>query len=368
MQSWSHWEKAAYQHNDIVIVGAGIVGLFTAYYISEKFPNRQITVLDRHSLAAGASTKNAGFACFGSVTEIEDDLRVMDHSELIHLIAMRWNGLQRLLSVVKRENIDFGQHGGIELFDNKDQFDDSVKNLDQYNDMVEQATGLKGCFSVEEKCYSEKLHKEFIFNQYEGQLNPYKLISFLRGLLVKKQVRFVQGLNVEEWTENGNISIHLSNGETMFADQLIIATNAFTKKLYPEVDLTPYRNQVLITEPINNLPYKGCFHYNKGYTYFRNVGNRLLIGGFRDIDMLTEQTVSFGLTNKIQEALVDFASSRLGLKFKVSHRWSGILASGPVKSAITKELSNNVFLGVRLGGMGVAIGSEVAYKISSLID
>ena len=73
--------------------------------------------------------------------------------------------------------------------------------------------------------------------------------------------------------------------ESIFCNSLIVCTNAFTKQLIPELDVIPFRNQVLITKKIQDLKLKGCFHYNKGYVYFRNVGNRILLGGFRNLDI-----------------------------------------------------------------------------------
>ena len=71
----SHWEADSFFSNiDTLIVGAGIVGLSAALHLRAKFPNRRIVVVDRGPLPIGASTRNAGFACFGSMTELLDDL------------------------------------------------------------------------------------------------------------------------------------------------------------------------------------------------------------------------------------------------------------------------------------------------------
>ena len=53
---------------------------------------------------------------------------------------------------------------------------------------------------------------------------------------------------------------------------------------------------------------------------------------------------------------------------EIEHRWSGIMGVGPQKKAIVKQLSANVYCGVRLGGMGVAIGSLVGKELAELID
>jgi hypothetical protein len=64
-------------------------------------------------LPHGASTKNAGFACFGSISEIIDDLK--SHSEEVYqLVTKRLEG--RLRKRLGDEAIDFKPYGGYELF------------------------------------------------------------------------------------------------------------------------------------------------------------------------------------------------------------------------------------------------------------
>ena len=40
---------------------------------------------------------------------------------------------------------------------------------------------------------------------------------------------------------------------------------------------------------------------------------------------------------------------------------------GQQKKAIVKQLSNNVYCGVRMGGMGVAIGSLIGKELGELV-
>jgi hypothetical protein len=53
-------------------------------------------------------------------------------------------------------------------------------------------------------------------------------------------------------------------------------------------------------------------------------------------------------------------------KFEVDYAWSGIMGIGKDKSPIIKKTNNNVAFGVRMGGMGIAIGSEVGKSLSKL--
>ncbi|MGC4234401.1 MAG: FAD-binding oxidoreductase, partial [Niabella sp.] len=70
LQQISIWEaETFYAPQDIIIVGAGFTGLWTAFYLKQKYPSKKITIIERGPVPAGASGRNAGFACFGSLTE-----------------------------------------------------------------------------------------------------------------------------------------------------------------------------------------------------------------------------------------------------------------------------------------------------------
>ncbi len=143
-----------------------------------------------------------------------------------------------------------------------------------------------------------------------------------------------------------------------FTAKLIIATNGFAKKLL-EIDVKPARAQVLITKPIKRLPIKGTFHLEEGYYYFRNIDNRVLFGGGRNLDLIGEETTEFGNTLLIQNTLETMLKEIIlpNTLFEIDQRWSGIMGVGTKKKPIIKRISENVVCGVRLGGMGIAIGS-----------
>ena len=70
----SYWEKDALLSYDIIIVGGGITGMSVAASLAERWPKKSILIFERSLMPAGASTRNAGFACFGSLTEVLSDI------------------------------------------------------------------------------------------------------------------------------------------------------------------------------------------------------------------------------------------------------------------------------------------------------
>ncbi|NNC85919.1 MAG: FAD-binding oxidoreductase, partial [Bacteroidia bacterium] len=111
------------------------------------------------------------------------------------------------------------------------------------------------------------------------------------------------------------------------------------------------------------------FHYDKGYYYFRNIGERILIGGARNADFDKEQTDSFGITDTIQNKLESLLKETIipGIPFTVDQRWSGIMGLGKNKNPIMKWYNENIYCAVRLGGMGIAMGSLIGKESAGQI-
>ena len=367
----SYWEKKElYNPNQIIIIGSGIVGLTTAIYIKEKDPKLPVLILERGSLPLGASTKNAGFACFGSVSEILDDLTRMEEREVIQLIGNRIKGLSRLLSIVDPSEIEYSNTGGYEVFseDQEMLYSNCLENINKCNDLVESAAGFRETFQLIESNGAVANDMNIIYNPYEGMLNPFKMVSQLIKKAKSMGVLIVNNQEVQSVDRNSKVlsTDHLSE---ISYHKLVICTNGFARKIFNELQVHPVRNQVLMTQPIDGLKLEGCYHYNQGYVYFRNYQGRLLLGGGRNIALHEESTDVFGNTDTIQSFLMNFLYDVIGISkaIKVDHWWSGILGVGPVKSTIIDEYHPDHFLGVRMGGMGVALGSEVGHKLASLV-
>ena len=225
-------------------------------------------------------------------------------------------------------------------------------------------------FSVTENIFNfQNSYGKYISNKFEGQIDTGKMALELVCKVQKLGVKILNNISVESFIENGNKVAIETNKISFKTNKLCIATNGFSNQLLDE-KVAPARAQVLITKPIKNLQIKGTFHLDKGYYYFRNINNRILLGGGRNIDFETEKTTVFGHTKIIQNKLEQILKDTIlyNIPFEIEHRWSGIMGVGNQKKAIVKQVSSNVFCGVRLGGMGVAIGSLVGKELAELVD
>ncbi|WP_047417519.1 FAD-binding oxidoreductase [Cellulophaga sp. Hel_I_12] len=367
----SYWEYKTWLHNiDFTIVGSGIVGLNCALFLKEAHPNARILILEKGMLPQGASTKNAGFACFGSISEVLADLQTHSEEDVVQLVQKRWDGVQLLRKNLGDKNIDFQNLGGHEVFLDKQEvlFENCIANLERVNTLLHPVFKADSFKKHHNSFQFKGIQDQYITSDFESQIDTGKMMYTLLKKVQHKGISILNAIAVESFVEG---EAHVSVKTNLFeftTKKLIIATNGFASTLLNQ-DIKPARAQVLITKPIKNLHVKGTFHVDEGYYYFRNIDDRILFGGGRNLDFKGEETMTFGETTLIQNQLETMLREIIlpETAFEIEHRWSGIMGMGIQKRPIIQQLSNHTYCGIRLGGMGIAIGSIVGKELAELI-
>ncbi|MAU27456.1 MAG: FAD-dependent oxidoreductase [Muricauda sp.] len=366
----SYWEdRTWFSDIDFTVVGSGIVGLTTAVFLKETYPSSKVLVLEKGLLPQGASTKNAGFACFGSISEITADLGSHSEDEVVQLVRQRFEGIQLLRQMLGDKNIEFERLGGHEIFLKKDTYlYDRCKGQMARINMLLKPIFKENPFQEQPNLFGFKgVQDTYITHRFEGQLHTGKMMLHLLKKAQCLGVTVLNGMGVDAF-EDGPNGVHIKTEQLeLFSKKLFVATNGFAAQLLDE-KVKPARAQVLVTHPIENLRIKGTFHFDEGYYYFRNIEGRILFGGGRNLDLKGEETAQFGTTGHIQEALEQLLAEVIlpGRAVEIDRRWSGIMGVGPQKRPIVKQHSDHVYCGIRLGGMGVAIGSLVGRQLASM--
>ena len=368
----SYWERTTYFEGiDLLIVGAGIVGLSTAIAVKKKYPQWKIVIVERGYLPSGASTKNAGFACFGSPSELFEDLKTIPENQVWETFNARYSGLKTLFELVDPLKIEYNACGSYDLMRTNDE-DIDPDFIAYLNNESQKITKKDKTYLTENdpnRKFGFRGLKTAYFNSVEGSINTGKLIEQLHQKAIQAGISILFGMECQKYdaTKDG-VLITLSIGE-MKVDRLIICSNGFAAQLVDE-DVIPARAQVLITKPIPNLSLNSTFHMDKGYYYFRSINNRILLGGGRNLDINGETTTDLATTEHIQTALQNILDEIImpNQDVEIDYSWSGIMGVGKSKQPIVKKIADNVYVGIRMGGMGVAIGAAVGQQLSELID
>ncbi len=373
----SYWEAQSFSAYHHIVIGGGIVGMSVALELKDLYPKQDVLILERGLLPTGASTRNAGFACMGSPTELLDDLLTMSEDEVLQLFALRKNGLDRLRARLGDAAIDFRTEGSYELLSADELY--AQDKLDYLNSLVQPITKGIAFKRVDDIIssfgFGATYTKGLIENCCEGSIDSGKMMRALTALCISKGIEIRTGAVVSTFEEQAqDVKVWVEDsfrktGMTYSCQTLSICTNAFSKALLPNEDIMPGRGQVLVTAPIPGLKFKGIYHFDKGFYYFRELHGSILFGGGRNKDINREATTEFDLNEDIQKDLEQKLQEIIipGTPYKVANRWAGIMAFGNKKLPIVKAFGNRVFGAIRMGGMGVALAAEVALQLKSII-
>lgn len=372
---FSFWEReSVIGKADTIVVGAGIVGLSAALRRKALNADEAVVVLDANAICGGGSSRNAGFACFGSPSELLSDLNTMPRASVIQLIRQRWEGLRRLRRLLGDREIDYRRTGGIELFRTEELMleQQCLDAMNSLNDLMDEAIGERPFEQVTSQQLANFGFAGFtsaIDNTLEGSIDTGKMYHALCAKAQDAGVRVLNGIQVNTIVPSSSgVQVDTTHG-SLNTERVLVCTNGFARKLLPDLDVTAARNLVLLTETIPTLNWEGTFHMQEGFVYFRNVGQRILIGGARHLDEEWSRTdapppreVESHLLDLLQRHILPFRAAN------IEYRWIGYLGVGSSKQVLVKRIHERVACGVRMGGMGVAIGTAIGSQVADLID
>ena len=358
---------------DVVVVGAGIVGLFTALHYKRAHGSHRVVVLERGNGPDGASVRNAGFACFGSPSELLADVAKEGEATAMARVEERWRGLLELRRELGDERIGFEPTGGHELFSEADPLYTKVaEGFDRLNGSLHSIFGQRVYEWRDGRKSDLGLNTGHLaFTALEGPIHTGRMMRTLLAKTLEAGVDVVFGSEVQNIAEDRNGAVlGMKDGSQLSCAIVVVATNGYACDLIPDVDVVPARGQVLLTAPIAGLHLRGTFHANEGFYYFRDFEGGVLLGGGRHLDVVGESTTEDATTPLIQADLERMLSDVIlpNTAFTISHRWSGIMGFRKKgKTPLVDFVSPRVVAAVGLSGMGVAIGIRVARKAADLL-
>lgn len=381
----SYWEKTAFLKKDFIVVGAGITGLLTAILLAKKHPKNSVLVLERGIFPSGATSRNAGFACFGSPSELLNDLQNEGKDKMLQLVQQRWEGLQKLLTLTRKKAIDFLNYGGYELIPHDDPHQ-VIPQLDHLNELLKPLFPTYPLFvhrsnNIDSFQFNPQKVAHLIYNPYEGQIHSGKLILTLWRIAYQLGVQIISNTKVFHLEPDGQkVKVYVKpipfeDSIAFEAQKVIVCNNAFASHLLPELQVIPGRGIVLVTKPISKLRMKGTFHFDSGFIYFRNIENRILIGGARNLFLHQEKTYDMSVPNNVKQYLFEymkeyftFLPSESTYETLIEHEWAGLMGFGDTKLPMVQEVKPNIFAAVKFSGMGVALAYNAAEKVVQQVN
>jgi gamma-glutamylputrescine oxidase len=353
---------------DYLIIGAGIAGLSTAYWLEKKSPQSKIAIVDKFSLAYGASGRNAGFVTCGSAlhfNKLEEKFGLAKAQEIWLFSEENRELLLKEIIQDQAHQVDYQTTGSCTVIPDQshtERFEKIFQTMKSAGITVEMIDA-----KTLQKEYAVKSSAGAIEYKHDGIIHPVKLLKQIQSKL--RNTDFIFGEEVFQIQSNENSVQVKTQKQTYSAAKVFVCLNGFVNQLMPEFSqiITPQRGQIIVTEPMPQM-IKGPCYLTQHLCYFRQFQTgEILIGGFRNHDTESENTAHDQATEKIQSALESFAKTYFDntKNIRINYRWSGIMGFTPDEQMIIGEhpKRKNIHLMAGCSGHGMGLSFHAAQKL-----
>ncbi|CAG0931250.1 hypothetical protein PLCT1_01700 [Planctomycetaceae bacterium] len=348
---------------ELLIVGAGFMGCWLAYWIAKRNPTlaKNTLVVERDLLGYGASTRNAGFLTSGNISEMLADSREVGFDAIFEQFTKRRAGLT--LALGEFPDLPTDPCGSADY----DPITPEKRALCERLNAALRARGEAPAFELRRAKFGGR-EREVFFNAADRGVNPVQLLTRLRERAIAGGVRFAFGADVARVASGHAQCTPSAEGAIAYA-RALICVNAFAKGLLGDSHIVPGRGQVIVTSPVAAATSHHLGFLNDGYDYFKFVDGRLLIGGGRDRFRSHEETTELSPTAEVREYLESRAREVIGHdRFTVDHHWAGIMGfpgGRHTSGDHVRPLDTSTSTVNACGGMGVALTPLVARDIAT---
>lgn len=313
---------------DVVILGAGISGLSTAFWLNQEDPSLKIAIVEKNRLGFGASGRNAGFITCGSVEHFGRMMHKHGKDEALQI----WRFSEKNLSLLKEhiiqdrsQEIHLNDKGTFSLAATPAEYEEL-----KHNAMLMRENDINIEFIEQNDILKRVGASNFVGGiKYldDASVNPTKLLQLMREKI---------SVDLHEQTEcyaigeaDGGTRHVLTDNGTFEAQIVIMCLNGYSPSIHPyfKDKIFPTRGQILVMETVPKFMEGPCYA-NFYLDYFRQLETgEMLIGGFRQLEKETETGYSDHITDVIQNALYSFIQEHLpALKEKKTlYQWGGVM-------------------------------------------
>ncbi|WP_321936294.1 FAD-dependent oxidoreductase [Paraburkholderia sp. J8-2] len=344
-------------HADLVIVGGGFLGLWSALMAKERNPARSVILLEGRTIGHAASGRNGGF-CSPSITHGEKNGTQRWADEMDQLRRLGLRNIAEFEETLRRYQIDcdFERTGSLTVAIEPYQIDElegpGLLSQEEVRAEVNSPTYLAGRWNREGS----------------AMLHPAKLLHGLTRVATELGVCIFENSAVAKLAREGHeVVLELASGARVRASRVILATNAYPSLLRRyRYHTIPVYDYVLMTEPLSAAQMSSIgWHHRQGvsdmgnqFHYYRLTrDNRILFGGYDAIyhyggDVKAGYEDREDSYRTVAKHFFTTFPQLAGIRF--THRWAGAIDTSTQFCAFfATAMRGRVHYGAGFTGLGV---------------
>jgi glycine/D-amino acid oxidase-like deaminating enzyme len=366
---------------DLVVIGAGFTGLWTALTAKQADPARDVVLLEAGETGCGASGRNGGFVASSLTHSFQNGLNRWP-KELRKLVELGHKNLDGIEETIKQFNIDcdFIRSGEINVANEEYQIEElreEAEHSAQYGEHIQFLDQHQMRTIANSPTYLAG-----ILDHSVAMVNPAQLAWGLRRACLEVGVRLFEGTQVTALEEKrDSVVIKTSYGQVE-SKKVALATNAFPPLLkHLSFYVVPVYDYVLMTEPLSTEQRaaigwdgrEGLSDNGNQFHYYRtSADGRILWGGF-DAIYYRNNEVALHLENRpesfarLAEHFFQTFPQLTGLRF--THAWGGVIDTCSRYTAFWgKVYHGKVAYALGYTGLGVGASRFGAQVMLDLLD
>ncbi len=366
---------------DLVVVGAGFTGLWTALQAKQADPNREVVLLEAGETAIGASGRNGGFVAASLTHGIQNGMNRWKE-EMPKLVELGHKNLDGIEATIKQYNIDcdFIRSGEINVATEEYQVDELREEAEE-----SAAVGEHIQFLDRDQMRARANSPTYLAGIHDPSValvNPARLVWGLRRACLEVGVRLFEHTQVTALEEKRESVILKTQYSEIESKRVALATNAFPPLLKRlSFYVVPVYDYVLMTEPLSKsqrdeIGWRGreglSDNGNQFHYYRTSEDGRILWGGYDAIyyhnngvgPHLESNPASFA---RLAEHFFQTFPQLTGLRF--THAWGGAIDTCSRYTAFWgKAYGGKVSYAMGYTGLGVGASRFGAQVMLDLLD
>ena len=364
---------------DLVVVGAGLTGLWAAIHAAEEQPGRTVVLLEASHVAAGASGRNGGFVS-ASLTHGLAHGEATWPSELPQLLRVGHENLREIDEFLAKEKVDAELRiCGKTMVATRPHEVAGLRSMHALHQRHGESSTYLSAAEVRADVDSPT-YLAGLWTPAGGLVDPVALTTGLREVALRKGVVLHEGSPVRRLHREGSYVLCQTPLGSIRADQVLLATNAFPPLLRRIRNFVlPVWDHVVATEPLTaeQLGRIG-WSRNQGLTdagnqfhyYRRTADDRIVWGGYDAIYYFGNGTDAGREQRDASHRLLAqqfYATFPQLQDVRMSHRWAGIIdTTSRFTPLFGTAAGGRVAYSVGYTGLGVAasrFGARVALDL-----
>jgi glycine/D-amino acid oxidase-like deaminating enzyme len=261
---------------DLVVIGGGLTGLWTALFLKELDPSREVAVVEQGIAAWGASGRNAGM--LAETIDHTHGLAIQHfgEAEAARLAALGEQNVRELTDFIRDRDIqcDYQPSGRFMASFTEAHLAEAGRNLE-----IARGLGIDSHRLLTREEMQAEVHSPLYIGGLEvrggGILDPARFTDGLRREAERLGVRVFERTRVEAIEADGAGVRLRANGTLLRARRAVLATSAYTHHLLPQVRhrFIPLYDYIMVSEPLSaaqweSIGWKGRQGITDGRTFF----------------------------------------------------------------------------------------------------